>query len=148
MEEKCETLKRIVQTMLDNNINTRREIAELRYKLIQTLMDAKKYRGSIAEKNPDLLRITNEIKVYLSKYNSYLEILISETDKDCELDWQLFNNGQIGSIETFLELFIEHRTDYHLYRIRFERLTKDLCILDRGLLDSMVSFTKAYSAKF
>lgn len=133
LEEKHDNLINSTRAMIDNNVNTRREIMMLRSRLARGVDEAKEIKLRILDKRDDLIRISDEIKTYLAKYNSYLEILIKEAEHDCESDWYKFEKGDIESLECFFENFLDHRKDYHLYKIRYERLSKDMRVLDNIL---------------
>lgn len=116
----------LIKVLSDNNINTRREIEQTRTHLRELINQANSIKRRIEAKRFRITKISNELKTLLSSYCSHLEELYNEAEKECHLDWEYFENGDIVKFEDFIETFLDHRKDYYLYRIRADRLFKDL----------------------
>lgn len=123
-----------VRTLAQNNLNMRHELNRDKSNLVKLVLAANKIRRRIQDESDTNKRIIREMKTILKSYCSHLEYLEMEADKDCELDWKMLQAGETDNFSNFLENFLEHRKDYHLYKIKAKRLSKDLCILDNIMI--------------
>lgn len=124
-----DTLRMQVKCMAQNNINSRVEYANLRRQMAALLDEALEIKRRIKRRIPTIRRIVHEISVPLEAYSQYLPSLISEIEKECELDWRMLQRGEFENYRQFLDAFIEHRKDFHLYTAKANRLSQDLKIL-------------------
>lgn len=122
-----------VKTMAQNNLNMRHELSRDKYNLVKLVLTAKEINKRIEDGSDDIKRIIYEMKTILNSYCSHLELLEQEADNDCELDWKMLLAGETD-FHNFMENFLEHRKDYHLYKTKARKLSKDLCFLDHIII--------------
>lgn len=133
-----------VRTTAQNNLNMRHELDRDKSNLVKLVLAAKKLRIKIEDERDTIERIIYEMKTILNSYCSHLDFLELEADNECELDCKLFQEGEIDNYRDFLENFLEHRKDYHLYKVKARRLSKDLRFLNNiisNILPSKMSPT-------
>lgn len=139
LRQRRDDLRSTVRAMAENNINMQSDITNSKIETIQALLPALDIKKRIDRKRKYIGRILNELNSILRSYCSQLEVLIEEAEQDCELDWSLFQSGEIETFEEFLETFIGHRKDFHVYSIKLARLSRDLSILDEIPMSSASS---------
>lgn len=123
-------LENDVKTAAQNNMNMKYEIKELRTRLIEAIIEPMKIKRRIERKKSYIRRISAEMQSILGSYLSHLKVLLNELRDESELDWKMVQEGEFESYEEFLDTFIDHRKDYHLYKAKAKRLAKDLQLLD------------------
>lgn len=125
----------VVRTMAQNNLNMKHELDRDKFNLIRLVLSTKEMEKKIVDKRDDVRRIVQELRRILGSYCSHLKTLAEEADKDCDLDWKLYQAGEIDCYHNFLENFLEHRKDYHIYKNKAIRLARELYSLDKILIN-------------
>lgn len=114
----------------ENNINREHEVREMRMLLMDTIVEPRMLREKIAPKVRRLGKISEELRSILGSYLSHLFEIILRLRRDCQVDLRLMLSGEFESYDGFLQRYVQHRKDYHLYKIKAKRLASDLKLLD------------------
>lgn len=136
LQRQRDDLENTVKLMNENNKNVTKEIVDMRQTMASQLRRAMQIRRRIGRRKRDASRIIDEIQNILGSYCNHLEFLIEEAHRECKLDWKLYESGEIEKFEDLIETFIDHRKDYHIYRIKASRLSHDLSLLENIPLGS------------
>ena len=128
-----DNLRSQVKSMAENNLNTLHEIMIYKTNLQVLASTAQQVKDRIDSKRSDLKRILAEAHSILKSYCSHLKVMTLDMDKECELDWETLWRGDTETYSDFLESFLDHRKDFHIYRIKAKKLEDDLNSLTQTL---------------
>lgn len=131
LQQERDELQFQITMMAQNNENMKYELSYLREKLYEKLTGAWKIVRRLARKRKDIESILEELETILGSYCAHLDLVIADLETECELDWKLFISGEFKNINDFIDNFVYHRKDCYMYRIKKDRLQKDLDNMDR-----------------